>query len=58
MKAFYPDPRPAHRGQKPSASELLDWLRPSRLGGVDPDKIENRLPYAGILLKRTRTSPR
>ena len=38
--------------KKPSTSELLDWLQALRLGGVDPDKIENELPYAGILLKK------
>ena len=32
--------------------ELMDWLQALRLGGVDPDKIENELPYAGILLKK------
>ena len=38
------------------AAELavLDWLQALRLGGVDPDKIENELPYAGILLKKER----
>ena len=36
------------------AAELavLDWLQALRLGGVDTDKIENELPYAGILLKK------
>ena len=33
------------------AAELavLDWLQALRLGGVDPEKIEKELPYAGIL---------
>ena len=38
--------------KKPSTSELLDWLQALRLGGVDPEKIEKELPYAGILLKK------
>ena len=36
----------------PHAGELLDWLQALRLGGVDPEKIEAELPYAGILLKK------
>ena len=32
----------------------IDELIPSlRLGGVDPEKSEEELPYAGILLKKT-----
>ena len=36
------------------AAELavLDWLQALRLGGVDPEKIEKELPYAGILPKK------
>ena len=30
----------------------MDWLQALRLGGVDPEKIEAELPYAGILLKK------
>ena len=53
---------PAHTAQAPGeecgsmmhAAELavLDWLQALRLGGVDPEKIEKELPYAGILLKK------
>ena len=52
----------AHTAQAPGeecgsmmqAAELavLDWLQALRLGGVDPEKIEAELPYAGILLKK------
>ena len=53
MKAFYQVRDLPTVAKKPSTSELLDWLQALRLGGVDPDKIEAELPYAGILLKKT-----
>ena len=52
MKAFYQIRDLPTVAKKPSTSELPDWLQALRLGGVDPDKIENELPYAGILLKK------
>ena len=39
--------------KKPSTSELLDWLQALRIGGVDPEKIAQELPFAGVLLKKT-----
>ena len=53
MRAFYRVRDLPTVAKKPSTSELLDWLQALRLGGVDPDKIEAELPYAGILLKKT-----
>lgn len=53
MKAFYQIRSLPTVAKKPSTSELLDWLQALRLGGVDPDKIVEELPYAGILLKKT-----
>ena len=53
MRAFYQVRDLPTVAKKPSTSELLDWLQALRLGGVDPDKIEKELPYAGILLKKT-----
>ena len=38
--------------QKPSTSELIDWLRALQLGGIDPEKIRRELPFAGVLLKK------
>ena len=52
MRAFYPVRDLPTVAKKPSTSELLDWLQALRLGGVDPEKIEAELPYAGILLKK------
>ena len=53
MRAFYQVRSLPTVAKKPSTSELLDWLQALRLGGVDPEKIEEELPYAGILLKKT-----
>ena len=53
MEAFYQIRDLPPVAKKPSTSELLDWLQALRLGGVDPEKIEKELPYAGILLKKT-----
>ena len=53
MRAFYRVRDLPTEAKKPSTSELLDWLQALRLGGVDPEKIEEELPYAGILLKKT-----
>ena len=38
--------------KKPSTSELIDWLRALMIGGVDPDTIDKKLPYLGVLIKK------
>lgn len=38
--------------KKPSTSELIDWLRALMIGGIDPDKIDEKLPYLGVLIKK------
>ena len=53
MRGFYQVRDLPTVAKKPSTSELLDWLQALSLGGVDPKKIEEELPYAGILLKKT-----
>ena len=40
--------------KKPSTSELVDWLRALIAGGVDPELITERLPFAGVLLKKDK----
>ena len=40
--------------KKPSTSELVDWIRALAAGGVDPDRIEQEIPFAGVLLKKDR----
>ena len=38
--------------KKPSTSELIDWLRALMVGGCDPDKIQEELPFLGVLIKK------
>ena len=42
--------------KKPSTSELVDWIRALAAGGVDPSRIEDTIPYAGVLLKKRQGS--
>ena len=39
--------------KKPSTSELLDWVQALSIGGMDPQKLRETLPFAGVLLKKT-----
>lgn len=39
--------------KKPSTSELLDWIQALRIGGIESERIEKELPFAGVLLKKT-----
>lgn len=38
--------------KKPSTSEFIDWLRALMLGGINPDTIQQQLPYLGVLMKK------
>ena len=40
--------------KKPSTSELVDWLRALVAGGVDPDELSQKIPFAGVLLKKDK----
>ena len=44
----------AHTGKKVSTSELIDWFRVLRREPEDEvlAKLEGKLPYGGVLLKR------
>ena len=39
--------------KKPSTSEVLDWIQALLLGGVRPERFQEELPFAGVLLKKT-----
>ena len=39
--------------KKPSTSELLDWIQALEIGGADPQKLRQTIPFAGVLLKKT-----
>jgi MoxR-like ATPase len=52
LKAFY-----ALRGlrglqKKPSTSELIDWIQALQIGGIDPQRIAEEMPFVGVLLKK------
>lgn len=38
--------------KKPSTSEFLDWLQALVIGGIDPEKIKQDLPFIGVLIKK------
>lgn len=38
--------------KKPSTSEVIDWIHALTLGGVDPEEIRAKVPFAGVLLKK------
>ena len=40
--------------KKPSTSELVDWLRAMVAGGITPDEITEKIPFAGVLLKKDK----
>ena len=40
--------------KRPSTSELIDWIAALRRAGIAADKIENQLPFLGVLLKHER----
>ena len=39
--------------KKPSTSELIDWLQALVAAGVTADQLEDKLPFLGVLKKRT-----
>ena len=53
MEAFYIIRENYGVQKKPSTSELLDWVQALEIGGVDPKKLKEALPFAGVLLKKT-----
>ena len=40
--------------KKPSTSELVDWLRALIAGGVDVERLETEIPFAGVLVKKDK----
>lgn len=40
--------------KKPATSELIDWVRALSVSGIDPEKICEKIPFAGILLKKDK----
>ncbi len=40
--------------KKPSTSELVDWLRALVAGGIDPEELAEKIPFAGVLVKKDK----
>lgn len=54
MEAFYWIRTLPELQKKPSTSELLDWLQALVVGGINPKKIGDELPFLGVLLKKNQ----
>ena len=52
METFYRIRAIRDLRKKPSTSEFIDWIRALMIGGVDPETIDVRLPYLGVLIKK------
>jgi MoxR-like ATPase len=51
MDAFYLVREVEGLRKRPSTSELVDWVQALALGGVEPDRILEELPFLGVVLK-------
>ncbi len=38
--------------KKPSTSELIDWLQALVSGGIQPEQLEEKIPFLGVLMKK------
>ncbi|MHB8170965.1 MAG: AAA family ATPase [Thermincolia bacterium] len=54
LKAFYWVRNLNGLQKKPSTSELLDWVQALALGGIEPERIYDQLPFLGTLLKKNQ----
>ncbi len=54
MEAFYWLRTIPEFQKKPSTSELLDWLQALVVGGINPKRLGDELPFLGVLLKKNQ----
>ena len=54
LEAFYWIRSLPNLQKKPSTSELLDWLQALVIGGINPRKIGEEIPFLGVLLKKNQ----
>ncbi len=52
LDAFYDIREMREIKKKPSTSELVDWIRALRLGGIPAEKIKKELPFIGTIIKK------
>ena len=53
LDAFYRIRNLPGLSKKPATSELLDWIMALCLGGIPEETLTEKIPFAGILLKKT-----
>lgn len=53
IEAFYRLRNTTGLSKKPATSELLDWIQALVIGGIPAEELEMKLPFAGVLLKKT-----
>lgn len=53
LDAFYRIRNLPGLSKKPATSELLDWIMALRLSGIPEETLTEKIPFAGILLKKT-----
>lgn len=54
LEAFYELRKMDEIQKKPSTSELLDWIQALMISGADLDKLKERMPFIGVLLKKNQ----
>mgnify|MGYP001774166721 CR=1 FL=1 len=54
LEAFYEIRNMKEIQKKPSTSELLDWLQALMISGVSVNKIQDEIPFVGVLLKKNQ----
>lgn len=54
LEAFYELRKMDEIQKKPSTSELLDWIQALMISGADLDKLKDRMPFIGVLLKKNQ----
>lgn len=52
LEAFYRLRDMKNIEKKPGTSELLDWIHALTLSGIAAEQLEEKLPFAGILIKK------
>lgn len=52
MDTFYMLRNVPNIQKKPSTSELIDWLQALVIGGINPNRIKQEMPFLGVLLKK------
>lgn len=52
VDAFYTLRSVPNIQKKPSTSELIDWIQALVVGGINPNRLKQEIPFIGVLLKK------